>query len=50
MPKRKRSRKSLKRLLKRSDKKLRKIGQLMVKSELAEMLAFLESARDELND
>jgi hypothetical protein len=34
--------------LKRSDKKLRKIGQLMLKSELAEMLAFLEAARDYL--
>lgn len=46
MPKRKRI--SLKRLLKRSDKKLRKIDRALMKEELAEMLAFLESARDEL--
>lgn len=48
MPKRKRTGISLKRLLKRSDKKLRKIDRALIKEELAEMLAFLESAKDDL--
>jgi hypothetical protein len=34
--------------LKRSDKKLRKIDRALIKEELAEMLAFLEAARDYL--
>ena len=48
MPKRTRARISLKRGIKRSDKKLRKVAEMLTKKELAEMLAFLESARDEL--
>jgi len=39
---------SLKRAVKRSDKKLRKIEQMLTKEELAEMLAFLCGARDDL--
>ena len=48
MPKRKRSSLSLKRGIKRGDKKLRKIAAMLTEKELAEMLAFLESARDDL--
>ena len=48
MPKRKRSSISLKRGIKRCDKKLRKIERALIKKELAEMLAFLEPARDDL--
>lgn len=40
---------STKRGIKRIDKKLRKIEQMLDKKELAEMLALLVSARDDLN-
>jgi len=39
---------STKRGIKRIDKKLRKIEQTLTKEELAEMLAFLVSIRDDL--
>ena len=50
MPKRTRARISLNRGIKRSDKKLRKVAEMLTKKELAEMLAFLESARKSLDD